>query len=188
MNFLKFISPVVFTFLPPTLVLCSINVVVLMTVLSYSGHGNSRCSITGNWTCFSFWRRLSSHPRGFFSSNWLEGSCRLLNSVSWQSRSGHVWTLLNALSINVVPSHLDLQPTFCFFWLRFSKDFFWNFLYVKVLISIACTQNVKILYYSFIICSLTLVNISYILLAVRSHCVFLFHREIFSLFRLWFVA
>ena len=31
---------------------------LLMKVLSHPGHGNSKCSIVGSWTCFSSFKRI----------------------------------------------------------------------------------------------------------------------------------
>ena len=70
---------------------------------SYPGHGNSKCCIVGNWTCFSFLKIFTSHPRGFISSNYLEGSLqvfKLCESVFTESlRTCELWVsvLLGAL-------------------------------------------------------------------------------------------
>ena len=53
----------------------TLHCTMLMKVLSHPGHGNSKCYTAGNWT--SVCDDVS--PSRFFSSNYPEESCRLLN-------------------------------------------------------------------------------------------------------------
>ena len=55
--------------------------VVCWRFFSHPGHGNSKSCFVGSWACFSSSKQFTSHPRGFFSTNHMDGSLQVFKLI-----------------------------------------------------------------------------------------------------------